>query len=53
MSPRPTKILAITILLVMFPGILALLLGLLVHPGFLLFALVAAFSIPFFRAVRG
>ena len=52
MSPKTTKILAIILLLMMFPVFLAVLLAIFVHPAFLLLLLVLAFAIPFLRAVK-
>jgi hypothetical protein len=49
-----TKKIAIGLLVLMFfPVILAIILGILVHPLFLLLLLVLAFTIPLVRAARG
>ena len=52
MERRTTKILAIVLLVMMFPLVLAIPLAIFVHPSFLLLLLVLAFAIPFLRAVR-
>jgi hypothetical protein len=49
---RTTKIVAIVLLVMMFPVILAIPLAIFVHPSFLLLLLVLAFAYPFVRAVR-
>jgi hypothetical protein len=51
--PRTVKIIAIFLLLLFLPAALAILLAIFAHPLFLLLLLVCAFSIPFFRAVKG
>ena len=52
MERRATKIVAIILLVCMFPLVLAIPLAIFVHPSFLLLLLVLAFAIPFLRAVR-
>ena len=47
---RRTKIIAIILLVLMFPVVLAIPLAIFVHPSFLLLLLVLAFAIPFLRA---
>jgi hypothetical protein len=49
---RTTKIVAIVLLVMMFPVMLAIPLAIFVHPSFLLLLLVLAFAYPFVRAVR-
>jgi hypothetical protein len=44
---------AIVLLLMVIPVLAAPLLAIFVHPAFLLLLLLLAFTIPFFRAVRG
>ena len=51
MERRTTKIVAIILLVCMFPLVLAIPLAIFVHPSFLLLLLVLAFAIPFLRAV--
>lgn len=53
MSPRTTKILAIILLVMMLPVLLAVPLAIFVHPAFLLMLLVLAFAIPFLRVAKG
>jgi hypothetical protein len=49
-----TKTIAVVLLVLMFfPLILAIVLGILVHPLFLLLLLVVVFTIPLVRAARG
>jgi hypothetical protein len=49
---RGLKIIAIILLVMMFPVVLAIPLAIFVHPAFLLLLLVLAFSIPVIRAAR-
>jgi hypothetical protein len=49
---RGLKIIAIILLVLMFPVVLAIPLAIFVHPAFLLLLLVLAFAYPFVRAVR-
>jgi hypothetical protein len=53
MRGTPLKIVAIVLLIAFFPAVLAIVLGILVHPLFFLLLLVLAFTIPFVRAARG
>jgi len=52
MNRRTTKILAIVLLVLMFPVVLAIPLAIFVHPSFLLLLLVLAFAIPVIRAAK-
>jgi hypothetical protein len=52
-SGTTKKIIAIVLLIAFFPVVLAIVLGILVHPLFFLLLLVLAFTIPFVRAARG
>jgi hypothetical protein len=52
MDRRTTKIVAIVLLVLCFPLVIAIPLAIFVHPSFLLLLLVLAFVIPFLRAVR-
>lgn len=49
---RGLKIMAIILLVLMFPVVLAIPLAIFVHPAFLLLLLVFAFAIPVIRADR-
>jgi hypothetical protein len=49
---RGLKIIAIILLVMMFPVVLAIPLAIFVHPSFLLLLLVLAFAIPVIRAAR-
>lgn len=51
MKRRTTKVIAIVLLVMMFPVIIAIPLAIFVHPSFLLLLLVLAFAIPFLHAV--
>lgn len=52
MNDRTKKIVAIVLLVMMFPLVIAIPLAIFVHPAFLLLLLVLAFAIPFLRAVK-
>jgi hypothetical protein len=49
---RGLKVIAIILLVLMFPVVLAIPLAIFVHPAFLLLLLVLLFSIPVIRAAR-
>jgi hypothetical protein len=54
MNSSTTKKIAIGLLVIMFfPVILAIILGILVHPLFLLLLLALVFTIPLVKAARG
>jgi hypothetical protein len=53
MSGTAKKIIAVVLLIAFLPAVLAIVLGILVHPAFFLLLLVLAFTIPFIRAARG